>query len=55
MSSGIEVDRRRYPLVIMRVGRTFSDVAWEEMTAHRVELVHQGPYGLVSDTRGMEG
>jgi hypothetical protein len=50
--SGIEVDRRRYPLVVMRFGRTFSDAAWQEMAAHLVELVHKGPYGLVSDTRG---
>jgi hypothetical protein len=46
------VDRRRYPLVVMRFGRTFSDAAWQEMAEHLVDLVKQGPYGLVSDTRG---
>jgi hypothetical protein len=50
--SGIEVDRRRYPLVVMRFGKTFSDAAWQEMAAQLVELVRQGPYGLLNDTRG---
>jgi hypothetical protein len=49
---GIEVDRRRYPLVVVHIGRTYSEAAWSEMAAHLVELVRQGPYGLVSDTRG---
>jgi hypothetical protein len=49
---GIEVDRRRYPLVVLHIGRTYSEAAWEEMGARLVELVCQGPYGLISDTRG---
>jgi hypothetical protein len=49
---GIEVDRSRFPLVVLRHGRRYTDADFHAVTVHLNELLRRGPFGLITDTRG---
>jgi hypothetical protein len=49
---GIEVDHSRFPLVVLRNGRRFTDADFQAVTVHLEELLRRGPFGVLNDTRG---
>lgn len=48
----IQLDRSRYPLVVLRYPREYDDAEFQALTAGMTELVRGGPFGLINDTRG---
>ncbi|HKO52837.1 MAG TPA: hypothetical protein VJV79_34250 [Polyangiaceae bacterium] len=52
MTRGIEFDRSRYPLVIMRAGASYTQADWNQLMIRITELILTGPFGLINDTRG---
>lgn len=52
MVRGIELDRSRYPLVVMRSGMDFTQSDWDELMKSMIQLVLTGPFGLINDIRG---
>jgi hypothetical protein len=49
---GIELDRSRYPLVVMRSGMDFTQSDWDELMKGMIQLILTGPFGLINDIRG---
>ena len=54
VSRGIQLDRSRYPLVIMRAGTSYTQADWEQLMKGMTELVVSAPFGLINDTRGAQ-
>jgi hypothetical protein len=52
ITRGIQLDRSRYPLVVLRFPREFTDAEFQAMTVSMSELFRSGPFGLINDTRG---
>ncbi|WP_437576164.1 hypothetical protein [Sorangium sp. So ce887] len=52
MACGIELDRSRYPLVVMRAGEEYTQDDWEALMSGIIQLIVKGPFGLINDTRG---
>jgi len=52
LTSGIELDRSRHPLVVMRASASYTQADWDELMKGMVDLIKAGPFGLVNDTRG---
>ncbi|WP_437554549.1 hypothetical protein WME97_21680 [Sorangium sp. So ce367] len=52
MVHGIELDRSRYPLVVMRSGMDFIQSDWDELMKGMTQLIRAGPFGLINDIRG---
>ncbi|WP_437538750.1 hypothetical protein WME79_22230 [Sorangium sp. So ce726] len=48
----IELDRSRYPLVVMRSGMDFTQGDWDELMQGMTQLILTGPFGLINDIRG---
>ena len=52
MTSGIDLDRSRYPLVVMRASQSYTQADWDELMAGMIDLIKTAPFGLINDTRG---
>ena len=52
IARGIQMDRSRYPLVVLRYAREYDDADFLALAAGMTELVRGGPFGLINDTRG---
>lgn len=53
-SRGIELDLSRYPLVVARIGSSYSDLQWDRMLSELLEIIKRGPFGLIVDTRNAQ-
>jgi hypothetical protein len=53
-SCGIELDLSRYPLVIVRIGSSYSGADWEGMLSELLEIINRGPFGAIADTRNAQ-
>jgi hypothetical protein len=53
-SRGIEFDRSRYPLVIVRVGSAYSNAEWNQMLLELVQVIKRGPFGVIADLRNAQ-
>lgn len=51
-SRGIELNTSRHPLVVLRAGSAYAQPEWDRMVLGMVELIRQGPFGLITDARG---
>ncbi|WP_438010839.1 hypothetical protein WME89_20575 [Sorangium sp. So ce321] len=49
---GVELDRSRYPLVVMRAGKHYTQDDWDVLMRGMIQLIVKGPFGLINDTRG---
>ncbi|WP_437594332.1 hypothetical protein [Sorangium sp. So ce1000] len=52
LARGIELDRSRYPLVVMRAGEDYTQGDWDALMMGMIQLILAGPFGLINDTRG---
>lgn len=52
LARGIELDRSRYPLVVMRAGEHYTQDDWDVLMRGMIQLIVSGPFGLINDTRG---
>ncbi|XYH96573.1 hypothetical protein ACMHYB_53810 [Sorangium sp. So ce1128] len=52
LARGIELDRSRYPLVVMRAGEDYTPEDWDALMSSMIQLILEGPFGLINDTRG---
>jgi len=52
LARGIELDMSRHPLVIMRARASYTQAEWNQMMKGIIELIKEGPFGLINDTRG---
>jgi hypothetical protein len=51
LTRGIEFDVARYPLVIIRVGASYTQADWNQLMKRMIEVIQMGPFGLINDTR----
>lgn len=52
MTQGIQLDRSRYPLVIMHASAGYTPADWDQLMKGMVDLIRTGPFGLINDARG---
>jgi hypothetical protein len=48
----IELDRSRFPLVVMRASASYTQPDWDQLMDGMIDLIKTGPFGLINDTRG---
>jgi hypothetical protein len=53
-SRGIELDLSRYPLVVVRMGSSYSGAEWDGMLRELVEIIRRGPFGALAVTRNAQ-
>jgi hypothetical protein len=53
-SRGIELDLSRYPLVIARVGSSYSGAEWDGMLRELIEVIKRGQLGAIADMRSAQ-
>lgn len=54
LTSGIELDRSRFPLVVMRAGASYTQGDWNQLMKGMFDLIKTSPFGLINDTRGSQ-
>ena len=52
MARGIDLDRSRYPLVVMHASTGYTQEDWNQLMKGMVDLIRLAPFGLINDTRG---
>ncbi len=52
MTRGIELDRSRYPLVVMHASTNYTQADWDQLMKGMIDLIKTAPFGLINDTRG---
>ena len=52
MKQGIDLDRSRYPLVVMHASEKYTQADWDQLMVGMIDLIKTGPFGLINDTRG---
>ena len=52
MTRGIDLDRSRYPLVVMHASANYTQADWDQLMKGMVDLIRTAPFGLINDTRG---
>ena len=52
MTRGIDLDRSRYPLVVMHASASYTQADWDQLMKGMVDLIRTAPFGLINDTRG---
>lgn len=53
-SRGIELDMSRYPLVIARVGSSYTGAEWDGMLRELLEIIKRGPFAAITDMRNAQ-
>jgi hypothetical protein len=53
-SRGIELDLSRYPLVVVRIGSSYTGAEWGGMLRELIEVIRRGPFGALADTRNAQ-
>lgn len=54
LSHGIDLDRSRHPLVLVRPTAHYTADDWEGLLRQLAELLKSGPFGLINDPRGSQ-
>lgn len=50
--TGIDLDRSRFPLVILHASVRHTQADWDQMMVGMIDLVTTAPFALINDTRG---
>jgi len=51
---GLELDLARHPLVVVRVGRAYSNAQWDQVLLGLTAVIARGPFVLVADLRNAQ-
>jgi hypothetical protein len=52
LTHGIDLDRSRFPLVVLRASAKHTQADWDGMMEGMISLIKTAPFALINDTRG---